>query len=120
VRADVRRVHQVLANLLGNALKFTPQGGTISVSVDSVEGIARFCVADTGVGIPAADVPHLFERFYQCEGTRSHHQGLGLGLEICKGLIELHGGRIWAESEPGRGSRFYFTLPTHAGDRQKV
>lgn len=111
VNADPKRVHQILSNLLSNALKFTPQGGTVAISAENGEGFVRFCVRDTGVGIAAEDMPHLFERFYQAESTRRDHKGMGLGLEICKGLVELHGGRVWAESACGRGSSFYFTLP---------
>lgn len=111
VFADSPRVAQVLANLISNALKFTPQAGRVVVSADSAGGFARFCVADTGCGVSRDDLPHLFERFYQARTTKDQHSGLGLGLDISRGLVELHGGRIWAESEPGRGSRFFFTLP---------
>lgn len=114
VSADRARVQQVLSNLLSNALKFTPAGGRVVVSADKADGCVRFCVADTGCGIGAADLPHLFERFYQAERTKGQHAGLGLGLDISRGLVELHGGRIWAESEAGRGSRFFFTLPLAA------
>lgn len=114
VLADPKRVHQILANLLGNALKFTPEGGEISVSVGRGEGFAVFCVADTGVGIAREDLPRLFERFYQAADTRKSHKGLGLGLDISKALVELHGGAIWAESERGYGSKFSFTLPLAA------
>ncbi|MDE2040316.1 MAG: hybrid sensor histidine kinase/response regulator [Elusimicrobia bacterium] len=113
VLADSQRVQQVLSNLFSNALKFTPAGGRITLSARDLEqdGSVCFTVSDTGCGIPAKDLPHLFERFYQVSETRKDHQGLGLGLEICRGLIELHGGRIWAESQQGLGSRFHFTLP---------
>lgn len=111
VHADSPRVQQILANLLTNAVKFTPEGGTITVSLRRDEGFLRFCVGDTGVGISPEDLPRLFERFYQVDATRKYHRGLGLGLDICKSLVELHGGKIWAESVPGHGSSFYFTLP---------
>lgn len=111
VHADPQRVHQILSNLMTNAMKFTPAGGTITVTASKDEGCVRFCVRDTGCGIAADDIPHLFERFYQSEHSQRKHEGLGLGLEITKGLVELHGGRIWVESRPGRGSTFCFTLP---------
>lgn len=108
---DPKRIHQVLANLLGNALKFTPEGGTICLRVSKDGDRVRFCVRDTGVGIATKDIAGLFHRFYQAESTRGSHKGLGLGLEISKGLVELHGGRIWAESVPGQGASFFFTIP---------
>jgi signal transduction histidine kinase len=111
VHADAARVHQVLGNLLSNALKFTPEGGRVVVTAENAGGEARFCVSDTGCGVSPDDLPHLFERFYQASTTKDQHSGLGLGLDISRGLVELHGGKIWAESELGRGSRFYFTLP---------
>ncbi len=111
LHADARRIHQILSNLIGNALKFTPAGGSITVSAEPSEGFARIRVTDTGVGISQDDMTRLFERFYQSEMTRQQHQGLGLGLDICKGLVELHGGHIWAESAPGSGSSFFFTVP---------
>jgi signal transduction histidine kinase len=111
IHADPQRLHQILSNLMTNAVKFTPEGGAIMVTASKDEGFVSFCVSDTGCGISADDIPHLFERFYQSEHSGRKHQGLGLGLEITKGLVELHGGRIWVESRPGRGSAFYFTLP---------
>ncbi len=111
VSADLARVHQVLGNLISNALKFTPAGGRVVVSAENAGADVRFSVADTGCGVSADDLPHLFERFYQASTTKDLHSGLGLGLDISRGLVELHGGRIWAESELGRGSRFCFTLP---------
>lgn len=117
VFADAKRAHQILNNLLSNALKFTPAGGAVELSAVEDEGFARFTVRDTGVGIAPEDVCHLFERFYQSETTRMNHGGLGLGLEISKGLVELHGGHIWAESAPGQGSSFHFTLPLSCSRR---
>jgi len=110
VHADRERVLQVLSNLIGNALKFTPRGGRIILEMKREDGHARFSVTDTGPGIPAANVPHVFDRFWkanQIPGIKS----TGLGLFIAKGIIEAHGGRIWVESELGRGATFYFTLP---------
>jgi signal transduction histidine kinase len=113
VLADAKRVQQILSNLLTNALKFTKEGG-IRVEAREENGTVRFTVADSGCGVPAEDLPHLFERFYQVSDMRKDQPGLGLGLDICKGLVELHGGRIWAESSAGSGSRFHFTLPLTA------
>jgi signal transduction histidine kinase len=111
VVADPKRVHQVLANLIGNALKFTPEGGVVDVHAQRDGEVVRFCVIDTGPGIAAEELPHLFARFHQTRGNDQKHKGLGLGLSICKGLVEAHGGRIWVESLPGAGCGFNFTLP---------
>ncbi|MBM4439967.1 MAG: hybrid sensor histidine kinase/response regulator [Candidatus Rokubacteria bacterium] len=112
VFADEGRIDQVLMNLLGNALKFTPRGGAIKVEVGRLGDDVELSVRDTGPGIPADELPLIFERFRQ--GTTTHatqSPGSGLGLVICRHLVEAHGGRIWAQSEPGRGSRFVFRLP---------
>lgn len=108
VRADRERILQVFSNLLGNALKFTEEGG-ITVGAEPADGAVRFTVADTGSGIPAEDLPHLFERFWQARKAR--RGGAGLGLAIAKGIVEAHGGQIWVESEEGVGSTFSFTIP---------
>ncbi|HYH79019.1 MAG TPA: HAMP domain-containing sensor histidine kinase, partial [Longimicrobium sp.] len=109
VLADRARLLQVLGNLLGNAVKFTPDGGTVTVgAAPSGDGVG-FWVADTGPGIDPAHLPRLFDRFWQAK--RGDRAGLGLGLAIAKGIVDAHGGRIWAESIPGQGSTFYFTLP---------
>ncbi|MBI4677776.1 MAG: response regulator [Elusimicrobia bacterium] len=109
--ADDGRVHQVLSNLIGNALKFTPGGGAITVSLDREGDHARFCVRDTGVGISPEGLSRVFDRFYQEEDAQQQNRGLGLGLNIARSLVELHGGRIWAESRLGAGSSFFFTIP---------
>jgi signal transduction histidine kinase len=114
VRADPKRAAQVLANLVGNALKFTPPGGVVELGVQREDGFVRFTVADTGPGVPAEDLPRLFERFYQAGGAEQKRQGLGLGLAISKTLVEAHGGRLWAECRPGSGARFHFTLPAES------
>ncbi len=111
VRADARRAAQVLANLVGNALKFTPAGGVVELSARAEAGGVVFSVCDTGPGIAAGDLPRLFERFYQSGADEHRRQGLGLGLAISKSLVEAQGGRIWAESRPGKGARLRFTLP---------
>jgi len=107
---DHERMLQVFANLLSNAIKFTPAGGTIEVGVERAGDMLRFCVRDTGTGIPAAMLDAVFERFWQV--GRNDRRGMGLGLYISKCIVEAHGGRIWAESVPGEGSAFHFTLPT--------
>jgi signal transduction histidine kinase len=109
VRIDHQRIFQVLANLVANALKFTDEDGTISVRAAPVAGEVRFSVADTGAGIPCEHLESIFERFWQVRS--SDRRGLGLGLFISRSIVEAHGGRIWAESELGKGSMFFFTLP---------
>lgn len=107
---DRDRLIQVVSNLLRNAIQYTPAGGTIVVTVQPEEHGCRIAVRDTGVGIPAGDLDRVFDRFFQV-GRGAERRGLGLGLHICKAIVEAHGGRIWASSEPGSGSTFYFTLP---------
>jgi len=109
VRADRERVFQILSNLLGNAVKFTPAGGTVKIRVEPKGREVLFCVADSGPGISADDAPHVFERYWH--RRRGAQEGTGLGLFIAKGLVEAHGGAIWLESTPGSGARFSFTLP---------
>jgi signal transduction histidine kinase len=109
VWGDPHRLNQVLENLIGNAIKFTPAQGRITVGASTRDGEVLCWVADTGCGIPADGVPHVFDRFWQArKGTG---QGAGLGLPITRGIIEAHGGRIWVESTLGRGTIFFFTLP---------
>jgi len=109
VYADHHRVMQVLSNLIGNSLKFTPPGGTITISADPHENGVLFTVADTGPGIPPEHIRHIFTPYWQAK--RAERLGAGLGLPIARGIVEAHGGEIWAESEPGKGTRFRFTLP---------
>jgi len=112
VDGDRIRTRQIVVNLLSNALKFTPAGGSVCVDVEPADGFARVAVTDTGIGIPQAHHEAIFEKFHQMEPAMSGiREGTGLGLAITKRLVEAHGGRIWLESEPGRGSRFSFTLP---------
>jgi two-component system phosphate regulon sensor histidine kinase PhoR len=110
VLADAERIQQVVTNLVHNAIKFTPSGGEVTVSAAAGEGEVVVSVHDTGVGIPADDLPRIFERFYKADHARSGG-GTGLGLAIAKHIVQGHGGRIWAESIEGRGSTFYFSLP---------
>jgi PAS domain S-box-containing protein len=112
VFADPERIREVLANLVENAIKFSPQGGTIIIKGKPLGNEVSVTVADEGIGIPLRDQERVFERFYRVESSTARApQGTGLGLYICKSLVEAHRGRIWVESESGKGSRFTFTLP---------
>jgi signal transduction histidine kinase len=108
VSADAERVQQIVVNLLANAVRFTPPGGRVSVSAVRETTEVAVQVADTGVGIPADLVSKIFDPYEQAHRGRG---GSGVGLTVVRGLVEAHGGRVWAESEEGRGSRFTFTLP---------
>jgi signal transduction histidine kinase len=110
IAADERRVRQIVFNLLSNAVKFTPADGRVDVSARLDNGQVEFAVADTGPGIPADDLETIFEEFEQADEGRKA-EGTGLGLPLSRRLVELHGGRLWAESEVGCGSTFRFTLP---------
>jgi signal transduction histidine kinase len=112
INADPLRIQQVLSNLIGNAIKFTPQGGHITLRGARIAEEVRVAVADSGPGIPAEQLPHIFGQFWQ--GRRSDRRGIGLGLVIAKGIVEAHNGRIWVESTVGEGSNFYFTLPVYS------
>jgi signal transduction histidine kinase len=114
VDGDERRIKQVIFNLLSNAVKFTPAGGEVDVSAARVNGEVRVSVADTGPGIPPEDRERIFEEFQQSETGVGLREGTGLGLALSKRFVELHGGRIWLESEPGHGSTFIFALPTRS------
>ncbi len=109
VWADQERLVQVLGNLIGNAIKFTQQNGRIVVGAAPRGGECVFWVADTGPGVSAEALPHLFDRFWQAD--RGDRRGAGLGLAITKGIVEQHGGRVWAESTPGNGTTMFFTIP---------
>ncbi len=112
VRADRERIRLVLDNLLSNAIKFTPSGGQIRVRLEERYGNAEITVIDTGVGIPQKALGRIFDRFYQVESPMTRRRGgLGLGLSIVREIVEKHGGRVWAESVLGRGSRFVVRLP---------
>jgi signal transduction histidine kinase/CheY-like chemotaxis protein len=113
---DPTRIRQVLFNLLNNAARFTEQG-SVAVSVCQQGQEVRFAVADTGVGIASEDIPRIFDEFHQADGgTRRRHEGAGLGLAISRRFVELHGGRIWVESQVSKGSTFFFSLPMYCHD----
>jgi two-component system phosphate regulon sensor histidine kinase PhoR len=118
IAADRRRLAEVLQNLLDNAMQYTPAGGQITVSASADDSEVTFTVSDTGIGIPQADQPRIFERFYRVDVARSREVGgTGLGLAIAKHLVEVHGGRIWVESEVGQGSQFHFSVPIFDPER---
>jgi len=113
VEADPDRLAQVLSNLVGNAIKFTPRGGRVTLTADRDHDEVRISIADTGAGIPATDLPRVFDRFWQAR--RTNRSGAGLGLTIARGIVRGHGGRIWIESDEGQGTRVHFTLPAAKG-----
>jgi signal transduction histidine kinase len=121
VRADALRLQQVLWNLLANAIKFTPRHGRVVVRVEREPERYLVSVEDDGIGIPESDLPHIFERFRQVDGSPTRrHPGMGIGLALARSLVELHGGTIWAESVVGHGSRFTFSLPISVQDRRST
>jgi signal transduction histidine kinase len=115
VRADERKVRQVLLNLLSNAIKFTPEGGRVEVRAVPENGCVEVSVSDTGIGIAPEDQEAVLEEFRQVGESSARQQGTGLGLTLCRKFIELHGGRIWVVSARGAGSTFTFRLPLRQG-----
>ena len=115
VRADERKIKQVLLNLLSNAIKFTPEGGRIEVRAKQVAGSGEIAVSDTGVGIAPEDQEAIFEEFRQVGTADKKVEGTGLGLALSRKFVELHGGRIWVESQVGVGSTFTFSMPIRTG-----
>jgi PAS domain S-box-containing protein len=112
VNANEKSLNMVFTNLISNAIKFNRRGGTVDITAEREDSFVKFCVADTGVGIPKKEIDKVFDRFYQVDASiRRNYPGTGLGLAIAKGLVEAHGGKIWVESELGKGSKFFFTLP---------
>jgi len=112
IEGDQVRLEQVLTNLVHNALKFTPSGGQVVIQGEDLGNWVKITVSDTGIGIPTEELERIFDRFYQVDsGSTRPYRGTGLGLTICKHIVEHHQGRIWAESGPGQGSRFHFVLP---------
>jgi signal transduction histidine kinase len=114
IDGDTVKLNIALSNLVKNALQFTDSGGQVKINMEEDSGYLKISVADNGIGIPPRDLSRVFERFFQVETHLTRrHTGMGLGLAVTKAMIELHGGRIWAESEVGKGSTFTFLLPTH-------
>lgn len=112
VLIDGPQMTRVLLNLVQNAIRHTPADGSVTLRAAADDDGVLVEVRDTGEGIPAADLPRIFDRFYRGDPARTREAGAGLGLAIARGIVEAHGGRIWVESEPGQGTRFAFTLPT--------
>src|SRR5262249_18359090 len=118
IAGDRRRLTEVVQNLLDNAIQYAPSGGQIIVTAVAKDSEVVIAVADTGIGIPEADQPRIFERFYRVDVARSREVGgTGLGLSIAKHLMEAHGGKLWVESEVGHGSQFNFSLPAFVRGR---
>jgi two-component system, NtrC family, sensor kinase len=116
---DERKIKQILLNLLSNAVKFTPEGGRIGIKARQADGSVEISVSDTGIGIAPEDQPKIFEEFRQVGSDYAHKvEGTGLGLTLAKKFVELHGGKIWVESEVGKGSKFTFTLPTNVRGKE--
>ena len=113
VDCDRHRLLQVLGNLIGNALRFTPEQGRITVGLEAREGVVRFAVDDTGTGIKPEDLPHVFDQYWHGDS-----KGTGLGLYIARSIVRAHGGEIAVESELGRGASFFFTVPRLPGRPQ--
>ncbi len=123
VFADSSQIERVFINLIGNAIKFTPENGTITVKTEKVNDSLQVCVSDTGIGISEDDISRLFDEFYRVDNKINQNvKGTGLGLALVKKIIEAHGGRIWVESKLGEGTSFYFTLPLSkkAGENETV
>ncbi|MCJ7434302.1 MAG: GAF domain-containing sensor histidine kinase [Anaerolineales bacterium] len=121
VEADGSKIAIAISNLVKNAIAFTDQDGNILVKLETEPGYVKVSVQDDGVGIPAKDLPHIFERFFQVESHLTRrHGGMGLGLSVAKSMIEIHGGHIWAESIEGKGSNFIFTLPLGTAQAQSA
>jgi signal transduction histidine kinase len=122
VNGDRDRLKQVLINLVSNAIKYTPQGGDVYLSLGRVGDNARLIVRDTGPGIPSQDLPHIFERFYRAEKSRSRSKvgGFGLGLSIAYWIVTNHGGRIEVNSAEGKGTTFCIFLPMYQASGQKL
>ncbi|MFA5584209.1 MAG: ATP-binding protein, partial [Bacteriovoracaceae bacterium] len=109
IKCDHQRILQVLSNLLGNAIKFTPEGKDIKLRVQTLKEFVQFIIEDSGPGLSREQIPQVFDRYWQARSTSK--LGAGLGLSIAKGIVEAHGGKIWVESEEGQGAKFFFTLP---------
>jgi two-component system phosphate regulon sensor histidine kinase PhoR len=120
IEADWKRLRQVMVNLLGNAIKFSKDGGKITVKAEVKDNEVLVQVTDNGIGISEEVMKHLFERFYQGDGSMTRSVGgSGLGLSISKQIIEAHGGRVWAESKPGKETTVFFTIPRNSEEKRK-
>lgn len=114
IRGSESRLHQAISNLIDNAIKYTPEGGSVGIVLEQTETAAKLAVSDTGIGIPADDLPHIFERFYRVDKARSRETGgTGLGLSITREIVKMHGGIIRVKSEEGKGSIFTIEIPLH-------
>jgi signal transduction histidine kinase len=122
ILADAGLLQQVMVNLLDNAQKFSPNGGTVHISVRAEGDYAILAVSDQGIGIPPEKLSHVFERFYQVDGSATRrYGGMGIGLAFCRTIVEAHGGRIWAESQgEGYGSTFYILLPKASSQEESL
>ncbi len=114
---NAQRLKQMIRNLLDNAIQFTPEGGWIRVTLRSQDDLILLQVEDNGIGISLEDQPHIFDKFYRAESVREEYKGSGLGLAIVKSILDRHDGRIWIQSESGKGATFIVLLP--AGGRKK-
>jgi signal transduction histidine kinase len=114
VKGDRMRLSQVAKNLLSNAVKYSPEGGTVTIRADLMPSLLHISIADQGIGMTPEQQQHLFEKFYRADTSNTAINGTGLGLAISKLIVELHGGYIWAESTPGEGTIFHFTVPLAA------
>jgi signal transduction histidine kinase len=118
---DEDRINEVLGNLLSNAFKFTPHGGSVTLALEPVDHGVKMQVRDTGAGIPPQQLPRIFDKFYQADNQRSAHGvGTGLGLAIAKQIVDAHGGTISCESTPGKGTTFTITLPIRVVRRSSI
>ena len=121
VLGDADRLKQLILNLVDNAMKYTPAGGSVTLSLSKANSTANIEVSDSGVGIPAEDLPRIFDRFYRVDKARSRNLGgSGLGLSIAKWIVRAHGGEIRVESEVGVGSRFWVSLPALSSQQLKL
>jgi signal transduction histidine kinase len=106
-------LRQLSANLIDNAIKYTPEGGAVTVNLLEADDQEILTVSDTGIGITLADQPYIFDKFYRAKDVPEHIQGTGLGLSIVKSIVESHGGRIWVDSKPNQGTTFTVVLPKY-------